>query len=207
MKKIVVAVVATSSMVFAGGGFKTVEPVVAVPVVMEENVNPFYLGLGLSAVSTRDSDVDMDFFDNKEGQDRLGNVTLLAGYNFNEYVAVEGRYTTSITDEDVVSMDYGWSLFVKPQYPVSEDFSVYALLGYGGVKLDGKRGVLADVDDTGFQWGLGASYAINEDYILFVDYTSLSNDMDGIYTKGGTYYNGATEIDIDAVTIGVNYLF
>ncbi len=203
MKKIVLsvwAVAAMSSLGFAGGDMKNVapamEPVVEVPAA-EKN---FYVGLGLSAVSTRDADVSMDLFNGKTGQDRLGNVSFLAGYNFNEYVAIEGRYTTSIAHEDLVTMD-GWSLFVKPQYPVNEDIKVYALLGFGGITLDGVNGATVDVDDSGFQWGLGAGYAMTEDFTLFVDYASLANDMDG------TYYNGADKVDTDAVTVGITYHF
>jgi len=175
-----------------------VEPIVAVPVVEEER--PFYVGLGVAAVSSRDASVSMDFFDPSDGQDRLGNVSFIAGYNYNEYFALEGRYTTTFTEEDLVEMD-GWSLFLKPQYPVSEAFSLYALLGFGGVTMDGVNGSGVDVDDTGFQWGLGLGYAMTESFDVFVDYTSLAADMDGVY------YNGALEVDADAVTLGVNYKF
>ena len=205
MKKIVLsvwAVIGMSSLGFAGGDFnKDVEPAV-VPVVpmVEETKSGFYTGLGFSAVSARDADVSMDFFNSKVGQDRLANVSFFAGYNFNEYIAAEGRYTTSVGHRDSVEMS-GWSLFVKPQYPVSENFSLYALLGFGGVTLDGVNGANVDVDETGFQWGIGTSYAITESMTVFVDYTSLANDMDG------TFYNGALQVDTDALTIGLNYLF
>lgn len=203
MKKIVLlvcAVMAMSSLGFAGGDMKDVEPAVEPVVVVEETKNGFYAGLGLSAVSTRDADLSMDFFNGKDGQDRLGNVSFFAGYNFNEYIAAEGRYATSISHRDFVEMD-GWSLFVKPQYPVSENFSLYALLGFGGVTLDARNGANVDVDETGFQWGLGTSYVMMESITVFVDYTSLANDMDGIY------HNGALQVDTDAITVGMNYLF
>ena len=203
MKKIVLsicAIAAMSSLSFAGGDIETPEePKVIIPVVVEEESSNFYAGLGLTAVSTRDADISVDW-GATEGQDRLGNVSLLAGYNYNEYIAVEGRYTTSFTHEDSVEMS-GWSLFVKPQYPVSEDFSVYALLGFGGVILDGVDGANVDVDDTGFQWGIGASYMVMENVSLFADYTWLANDIDGIF------FNGALQVDVDAFTIGVNYQF
>ncbi len=201
MKKIalsVVAIVGMSSFGFAGGD---IAPIVE-PMVVEEEVSnsSFYVGFGIAAVSVRGSADDLNFFDEEPGQERLGNVSLLAGYNYNEYVAVEGRYTTSFNKEDSVEMD-GWSLFVKPQYPVSEDFSIYALLGFGGVIVDGINGYVADVDDSGFQWGLGMEYAVMENISLFADYTSLANDMDGYF------YNGALEVDADALTIGMNYKF
>jgi opacity protein-like surface antigen len=203
MKKIIMSVCAAAAMsgvAFAGGDFvKVVEPVVVVPVDVVDD-SSFYVGLALSAISSRDSDVSMDFFNAKAGQDRLGNFTFLAGYNFNKYIAVEGRYTTTFTEEDYVEMS-GWSLFVKPQYPVTDDFKIYALLGFGGVTMDAVNNANVDVDDTAFQWGLGASYNVWENVEIFADYTSLANGMDG------TYWNGALEVDADVITMGVNYKF
>ena len=179
--------------------------------VSEESA--FYVGLGIAAMSARDAGVSLDYFDPKPGeQDRLGNLTLLAGYDFNDYIAVEGRYTTSIVDEDEVKMS-GWSLFVKPQYAFKESetnekngYKIYALLGFGGVSMDGVNGYYADVDNTGFQWGIGASYSLiktanHKDLSIFIDYTSLANNMDGAYP------NGASQVDADAITLGLTYRF
>lgn len=205
MKKIALSLgtlVAISSLGFAGGDIAPVEPEVMAPVVMDSNDKGVYVGLGMSAVSARDSSLDMDFTSSEIGQDRLANVTFLLGYNLNEYFAVEGRYTTTFSNEDLVELD-GLSVFVKPQYPLSEDFSVYALLGYGSVQMDGVGSAKGrvDVDDSGFQWGLGASYAFGDNYTIFVDYTSLASEMDGIY------YNGARQADADALTLGLTYKF
>ena len=189
------AAVALTSFGFAGGD---IVPVVE-PVIVEESTSSFYLGAGLAMLSARDADVSLSFFSGKTGQDRMGNLTLLAGYDFNPYIGLEGRYTTSITSEAIVDMS-GWSIFVKPQYPVTEAFSIYALLGYGGVTLDGVDGRNIKVDDTGFQWGLGASYDATEHIEVFADYTSLANDMEGTYRT-------AIEADTDALTVGVNYRF
>ena len=201
MKKIalsVVAIVGMSSFVFAGGDIVPVtEPSGEVVV---ESPSAFYVGLGIAAVSATGNTLSENIFDEKNGQERLGNVTLLAGYDYNEYVAFEGRYTTSFAREDIVEMN-GWSLFVKPQYPVSEEFSVYALLGFGGVTMDGINGSAVDVDDTGFQWGLGVSYDVYDNMVLFADYTSLANDMDGIF------WGGELAADADAFTVGLNYKF
>jgi len=198
MKKItisVAAIVALSSFGFAGGD------IAPAPVMVDEVDNSsFYLGLALSAVSTRDADVSMDIFNGKDGQDRLGNLTFQAGYNFNKYIAVEGRYTTTIADDDSVEMD-GWSLFVKPQYPVTEDFNIYALIGFGGVSMDPAGNKYVDVDDSGFQWGIGASYDFTDNIAVFFDYTNLANDMDGIY------WDGALQVDADAFNLGVTYKF
>jgi len=202
MKKLcfsVVAAMLVSASVYAGGDMVSVEPVVETPVVAVDE-GDFYVGMGLSAVSTRDAAVSLDIFDGKPGQDRLGNATFQLGYNFNPYMAVEGRFTTTFIKEDYVDM-YGWSLFAKPQYPVTKVFKVYGFLGYGGVTMDGVNNGVVDVDDTGFQWGLGASYTVIDNVDLFFDYTSLAKDMDG------TYGASATQADADAFTLGVSYNF
>ena len=197
MKKIVpvVAIVAMSSLGFAGGDIVPV-----VPVVAEEDQSAFYLALGIAAVSNRGSEASLDFSNIKDGQDRTGNVTFVAGYEYNPYIGVEGRYTTSFTKEDKIEMS-GWSIFVKPQYPVTEDFSIYALLGFGGVTMEGIETWVVDVDDTGFQWGIGASYDFVEDVSIFVDYTSLANGMEGLH------YNNNIDADAHAFTVGIAYKF
>jgi opacity protein-like surface antigen len=193
MKKVILSLAAISSLGFAGGD------IVPVPVV-NDSQSSFYAGLAISAVSSRDAALSMDFFNVKSGQDRLGNITFQAGYNYNEYVAFEGRYTTTISDEDLVEMN-GWSLFIKPQYPVSKKFNIYALLGFGGVSMDPVNNSGVNVDDTGFQWGLGLNYEVVDNVFIFADYTSLANDMEGLY------YNGALEVDADAINLGVSYQF
>ena len=203
MKKHIVtlsAIAAISTSLFAGGNYGVIAPVVEEPVVVDNS--SFYVGLGLSAISAREASVSMDIFDAEYGQDRLGNIIFQAGYNFNEYVAVEGRYSTGISDEDLVEMS-GWSLFVKPQYPVTEDFNIYALLGFGGVTLDEVNNSGVDVDETGFQWGLGLSYDITESITVFADYTSLANDMDGYYYTDPDLL----QVDVDAFNLGLTYKF
>lgn len=201
MKRIVLSVAVMSSLAFAGGD---VAPVVAVEV---EEVSPFYVGLGISAVSTRRSDVSVDLFNGKNGQDRTGDVLVMAGYDFNQYIAVEGRYMTSVFDEDVLTRD-SWGIYAKPQYPVNEAFSVYALLGYGGMTVDGKGSTLiprnrSDVDDSGFQWGLGASYDMTENFAIFADWVFVARDMDATIFMGSVF----EDVDSDAFTLGVSYNF
>lgn len=193
----VCAVMAMSSLGFAGGDFAPVEPVVETPMVEESTPGAFYVGLGLSALSTRDG--SLNFFSEESGQDRTGNLTFLAGYEFNPYVAVEGRYSMYIAKENILNNDT-WGIYLKPQYPVTEDFKVYALLGFGGMTVDGVNGYNIDVSDTGFQWGLGTSYSVTEDIAIFADYVSIANDMDADAPA-------SAQISADAVTIGMTYNF
>jgi len=128
------------------------------------------------------------------------NIILLAGYNINTYVAIEGRYTTTVTQKNISEMS-GISIFVKPQYNISEELSVYGLLGYGKVNIDNAdRQANVNVDKSGFQWGLGANYDVTDDISVFIDYTSLANDMDGNFLN-------ANSVDADALTVGLVYNF
>lgn len=172
----------------------------ATSMFVSEDESSFYVGIGMAATSTRDSSVNLSFISEKSGQDRLGNVTFLAGYNINRYFAVEGRYTTTFTQEDLVEMD-GLSLYAKPQYPVSENVSLYALLGYGSVTMDPVNASNVNVDESGFQWGLGVNWEVANNTSIFMDYTSLASEMDG------DYWNGALKVDADQINVGVAYKF
>lgn len=219
MKKVIFsigAVAVMSSFGFAGGD---ISPVVVAPMVDEaDERSPFYVGFGVGGVSNRDSSISLSFSDNKDGQDRTGNVSFLAGYDlsaYTEYLAIEGRFTTSFTDEDKVKMD-AWSLFLKPKYTFEDDngekgnFTVYGLIGFGNVNIDGHNGWLVNVNDTGFQWGLGASYFMTDGFSIFADYTNLANDMNGFDASalvGINKYRRNMEADVDAFTVGVTYQF
>lgn len=217
MKKVIAVLAAVSSLGFASGDQ---EPI---PLVIGDNMDNtgFYLGAGISAMSTRLSSVSRDIFNEKAGQDRLGNAAILAGYMINNYLSVEGRLAGNITDEDKVTMDSQWSIFLKPMYKFEDDedqangrnyFAVYGLLGFGGIDLSGINGVIADISDTGFQWGLGFSYTFREtasdgnyqykdSWTIYADYTMLGSDMDGLY------YTGRDKVDADAFTVGLIYKF
>lgn len=202
IKYYLLGTIAMSNLVFAGGDIDTpiiIEDELITNEMVSESSN-FYAGLALSAVSTRESGSSLSFTSEKTGQDILGNATLFAGYDFNEYVAVEGRYSASFTKEASAKMS-GFSIFVKPQYPVSDEFSIYGLVGYGLVNIDNTNSIHnVDVNEKGFQWGLGASYAVTEDISISLDYTLLGKDMDGRFLR-------ANSADIDAITLGIQYRF
>ncbi len=199
MKKTMVSLAAVSAMAMAGGDIAPVEPVMQTPVVVEQS--PFYLGLGVGQAKVNDDDTSEEF--------KSTTLMLQAGYLYNKYVAIEGRYTFGFnTDYDPgttgnLSSDYdgdfsSWGIYVKPMYPIG-DFTLYGLLGYGGVMLDDL--VLGDAYESGFQWGLGADYAMSENYSVFVDYVSLYDDT------GFDYRAQNQDIDSDTWTLGVTYKF
>jgi len=218
MKKTVLsiwAVIAISSLGFAGGDMKDVEPAVVpvIPIVEEDDSN-WYAGLALAYNQTYSTDYGF-FDDGVETQDETLKLVGQVGYNFNEYIAVEGRIGKSIAEEDYAEVTT-YSLFLKPQYPISEDFTIYGLLGFGLVQVDGTDGdepahpdVVGEeiLDDTSFQWGFGLNYMVNEDFSLFIDYTKLADDADIDSTLYGYDPVVYDELSSQDLTVGVNYKF
>ena len=145
--------------------------------------------------------------------EKFGSIMLDAGYTINQYVAVEGRYWSGINSSNDlawrgnipsdITID-AWGLYVKPMYPVSSSFNLYALLGYGtaDVTYDIPAGGSFTSDSTGgFSWGIGADYAITNNWALFVDYTSV------IEGESGNLDNFQTDDSVNVINFGVNYQF
>ena len=185
------ALMLLTSFSYAGGDIVPVEP--QVMVAEPSSDNQFYVGLGYSYVSMDNDTINDDITGNA--------VTLLAGYTFYPYLGIEARYTTTVSDLDVYGTDRNWdisniALYLKPQYAYDQ-VTVYGLLGYGEVTLDNGPSHSED----GFQWGLGASYAVADNVDLFVDYTRLYDD------NGFDSFVGNDDITIDSVNVGVSYRF
>jgi len=220
MKKItmsIISVLALSQMVFAGGDIsKNVvvaeEEVVVIP---EADDSGLYAGLAYSYISGSDKGTenyqtalvvwDEDFDAN--------GIMLQLGYQFNKYIALEGRYTFSIgditvsdnlngdPDQDIDTDITNLAIYLKPMYPIGE-LTLYGLLGYGNTQIDEFVNGNA-FDESGFQWGLGAAYAINDHFSVFADYTRWYDDDQLIQSDPD--YTLSTEID--AISVGLTYKF
>jgi opacity protein-like surface antigen len=226
MKNIVlsaVAVFAMSSFAIAGGDIAPVEePIVEVPEVVEVNTDAgIYLGLGYGALNiertttvahtlTYTPDLDMDY----------DTLMFQAGYKFNSYVAVEYRYWKSLGDEDILGLDVqlggngtadisAYGIFVKPMYPVSPEFNVYALLGYGVATYEVNYGDLTgETDKDGFSWGLGASYAFTNNVSVSLDYTVIADaEYDDLVGYNGVVYDVVNDTTVGTVNVAVTYKF
>ena len=202
MKKSVlslVSILALSGLAYAGGDVAPVDEAVIIPVV---DNSAFYVGLGFGQASVNDDPTAEEITSTM--------LMLQAGYQYNDYVALEGRASFGFNtdyepgntgnaggdfDEDISS----WGIYVKPMYPVTEAFDIYALLGYGGVQLGNLESGDAYVD--GFQWGLGAQYEVMENILIFADYVKLYDDT------GFDYRAQLEDVDSDAWTLGVSYRF
>lgn len=198
-----------STYVIAGGYI----PPVVVPVV-EEDKDKLYVGLALAYNQTYSTDYGY-FDDSVPTQDETLKFVGLLGYDFNEYIGVEGRIGTSIAEEDYAEVTT-YSIFLKPQYPVNEDFTLYGLLGFGLVKVDGTDGdepadpsIVGEeiLNHTGFQWGFGLAYKIDEEFSIFIDYTKLANDEDISSTLYGYDPETYEKLSSQDLTVGIHYTF
>ena len=208
MKKLnlsLTAFLAMGTFAIAGGDIAPVEPVIETPVA-EETTSPFYVGLGYSYMNMNIDAYTMSTTGTTAGataaptttlvsvpeEDHNGDaILLLAGYNFNEYVGLEARYA-GFTD----CLDNA-GIYLKPMYPFG-DITLYGLLGYGETSYDNGS---VDLSESGFQWGIGANYAINEKVAVFVDYTNLYDD------NGFDNHLPHVDFMVDAVNVGVTYTF
>ena len=183
----------------AGGDVAPIEEPVLAPVV---DNSAFYIGLGVGQAAINDDQTVEEITSTM--------VMLQAGYQYNDYVALEGRVSFGFnTDYDPgntgnTSGEYdndisSWGIYVKPMYPVTEAFDIYALLGYGGVQLGNLES--GDAYESGFQWGLGAQYEVMENVLIFADYVRLYDDV-GFESRAQL-----EDVNSDAWTLGVSYRF
>jgi opacity protein-like surface antigen len=204
LNKLALSSLTATALVYGGGDIAPVEiPTVEIPVVAPSS---FYGGIALSSMKLLNSDTDETFT-------AIG-ATLQLGYQYNDYIALEARYTQSaskveydngttslIADNDDYPTDFtNLAIYLKPSYTMG-DIGVYALLGYGEVALtnipvgDVTRG------EAGFQWGVGVSYALSETFGLFADYTSLYSG------DGFDYLATANSHEATLTNVGVSYRF
>lgn len=152
-----------------------------------------YVGIGVSVQT-----VSLDL---SNTDDQIMDITLLAGYHFNKYFAIEGRYVNSIAQEDIFESS-SWGIYLKPIYPMSEQLKFYALLGYGNFDAKGINNTHVNVDYNGLQWGLGAQYKAINDISFFADYVSTVKDA-----ETDLFDSSVSEVDSNTFTTGIIYEF
>jgi opacity protein-like surface antigen len=199
IKLSVVAILLTSTLAMAGGKSGEAPESEIVPIVIEPALTGFYAGLGYSCLQMDiDEPADIDIRS-------MTALSITAGYNFNEYFAIEGRYSVSLGDLEVetgnATSDEAWDMsnigvYLKPQYSI-DSFTLYGLLGYGQLTLDEdfSRSV------SSFQYGLGVNMMATDNISMYVDYRRLYDDED---------FDGLSINDVvtaNSYTLGVNYHF
>jgi len=166
-----------------------------------------YLGLGLGKFKL-ESEQSKEQFTSTFG-------TILAGFNANKYIGIEGRYTYGYNDISYdkgnnpknINVDFNSkysniAIYTKLKYEIN-NFKPYILLGYGESKITNRThgGKLFDFKEAGFQYGLGLGYGINNSWEVFVDYVKAYDD------KGFDLMAQNQDVGIDLITVGVKYHF
>ena len=149
-------------------------------------------------------------------------VTVLAGYQFNKYIAIEGRYTKSVgdatyteptvdiyngddMDSDETSAEFdNIAIYLKPSITF-DAFSLYGLLGYGKTTITWGNGT--ENSDSSFQYGAGASYAFSENLSVFADYVVMYDDDDFDDLVAAHPGNDLKAFKADSITAGLIYKF
>ncbi|EOD81605.1 hypothetical protein D515_02575 [Grimontia indica] len=93
-----------------------------------------------------------------------------AGYFFNDYLAVEGRFGTSLKRTDGIAVNSLASGYVKGNIPVTNQIAMYALAGYVAADID-HHGT-GSVSDSGFSFGLGAHYALSSETAVTLEFVN-----------------------------------
>jgi len=206
MKKLVnsVALLAiTANLSIAGGHIKApkvTEPIEVekAEIVIEEDkvqYDGLYVGAGINTMSINEAVTTEGYA-----------LTFIAGYYFNKYFGIEGRYSRTVKD---VNVDHGaeivsendvlenFGIYFKPMYNLTTGFSFYGLAGYGQSIYEKENETYRE---KGFQWGLGAKYELAEGLGIFIDYLDMYNNdnFNGILVEDITYRS---------LTVGTTYTF
>ncbi len=200
----------------------------------EKEVEDDYIYIGMAFIYHRTYSIEGGWFDNGvKTQDETGGFMGLVGYNYNNYLAVEGRVAKSFFKEDYADL-INYSIFIKPQYKFLDDerdncedgyTTIYALIGYGSVKVEGTDGNVPGhkgediTNGGGLQWGLGLSYTFDDedddedehnrdgDITLFAEYNRFMKDREihaRLYQYDLKYYDKLSQ---DAIALGLHYRF
>lgn len=203
-----------SSNLYAGGG-KMVAPVEApvIPIPVVKDISGFYLGGGATAARFDACTDGCDY------QDVTYGGLLRAGYDFNQYLGLEVRGLMTEFEEGPfggVPLEHV-GIFAKPQYPISEDFNIYTLLGYGYTKNRGSGARLNYFDeDHGFTAGAGLEYDLSDkksDFELDTRYDRVFDgqaDQENGWGLFVDYQRLLIKSDIpnmDVISVGITYDF
>ena len=104
-------------------------------------------------------------------------------------------------------MDYQNALYFKASYPIFREFTLYGLAGYTESKLEiesfGQRQdgsfypTTFEQKDSGFAYGVGLDYEINNHFSVFLEHQKLPD-----YEIGSS-----ASFDWETTSLGINYRF
>ena len=124
-------------------------------------------------------------------------VAVMFGWQFNEYLAVEGRIGAGAGSDDLdgieIKVDSYYSGLLRGSVPVSDYFNLYAIAGVTNGKLKASfAGVTASDSETKASYGVGGEFVVAKQSGLSLEW--------GRFLSGDGY-------TADAITIGYRYHF
>jgi lipopolysaccharide assembly outer membrane protein LptD (OstA) len=155
------------------------------------------LGLGVLSLSANNSP---SIFSKKSGNNRMVDLAVVAGYNYNEYLALESRVNISAGYDNGVDFK-SWGIFLKPKYEVYKGLDIYSLIGYGKIYADSINSNDLKANEATAQIGFGANYKLKNNFKVFADYIYLGKDDNGKYNNKPATFKSST------ITTGITYDF
>ncbi|MCK4441238.1 MAG: outer membrane beta-barrel protein, partial [Sulfurovaceae bacterium] len=150
-----------------------------------------YIGIALTEMGVSLND-EVNLFEDKFNQDRQDSITLVAGYNFMEYLGAELRASLAVAGDDYHNdklREYG--IYLKPQYDILQSpsnigsLNIYGLLGYSSINLSDPSLIRFTGTNQGFSFGGGFDYGITENISVFTDYVNYLHDKSGSNSTWG----------------------
>ncbi|HET9736169.1 MAG TPA: porin family protein [Burkholderiales bacterium] len=149
-----------------------------------------YAGVSLSQVS---------YEEEGRGTAKPTMISGTLGKVINPNFAIEGRFSTGLTDDDVangardVAVDFFLGAYAKGILPLTPRIGVYGIAGvtYGDLSA-GSGGLRFSGSDADFSYGIGADFVIGATTSINVEWARLFASQD--YT-------------LDALSIGLNFKF
>jgi outer membrane immunogenic protein len=240
MKKItssIVATLAVSTFLVAGGDIAPVEPVVETPVVSADQWSGPYVGVQAGYVFSKSiaTSYDGSYDPEDEGYSTTNNpeggaIGILAGYNFllsnNVLIGIEGEYNYANADDARVYYDGEWGTTITHEWDASllarigmvrGDTLFYVTGGYSTASVESNGWVswreVPDIHSDkldGFTGGVGIENKITENVNVRLQYRYTDyGDMKWMVNEENSddYDRAKLMYKASLVTVGVIYKF
>lgn len=198
-----------------------------------------YVGLQAGYGDTNWSDTDVAYNQNTQfglkSKDGVFAGRIFTGYNFNQYLAVEGGYTyfgntkTTLTvpatvasnnanilpltsgtvDGTITTKTYGLDLVGRINVPVTDGFGLYAKAGPGYLhsSLSG-MGASTTSKNVDLVFGGGADYQIGQNLVADVSFTRFNGNHNlSDFSKLASGKSGGYQPNADLYAVGLAYKF
>lgn len=169
--------------------------------------NNFYVGGQYSKTTLKEKESGYS------GSVDFGSISALAGYQFNDYFALEARLGTGVKDKtsydeeykETLSIDLQAMLLAKASYALSKEFSVFAVAGYSKTEFAYKEtgpsfGFSESESLNGLAYGIGAEYKFNDKLAVHLEYVVLPD-------KTFRDEEDSLKLEADNLSLGVSYYF